>query len=265
LSNIIRFQEFSPVEKKIIQTKKIEIKRLDINIQEIDPGKQKQLLLQEIEALESRQIELQSQINKDQENARTAIEHWWEEKQVEAIQEAKRLAEEASTQGFQAGFDQGILQVEEDFRHKKQEMQEWIETAYEEKVKIVQQSESFLLTLSIKVAEKVIKEELKQHKDQLLNIVKQALIHIEESEDVIMQVSTQDYLIILPFLEELKTYVRADSEFKLIPVVNLAKGGCMIHTASGSYDVTIDSQLQEIKKQLLAYFEEKKNDEPKGS
>lgn len=232
---------------------------MDSNDLEVDPGKQKQLLFQEIEALESQHMELQSQINKDQENARTAINHWWNDKQVEATQEAQRLGEEASTQGFQAGYDQGIQLAEEEFHHKRQEMQKWIEAAYEEKAKIIHQSESFLLTLSIKVAEKVIKEELKQHKDQLLNIVKQALIHIEESEDVIMQVSTEDYQIILPFLEELKTYVRADSEFKLIPVVNLEKGGCMIHTASGSYDVTVDSQLQEIKKQLLAYSEEKAN------
>lgn len=262
MSNIIRFQEFSTVKKKIIRTKKIEIKRLDINEQEIDLRKQKQDLFQEIEALESQYMELQSQIKKDQENAQTDIDHWWKEKQEEAKQESQRLAEEASTQGFQAGFDQGILQAEEEFRQKRQEMHELIQTAYEEKARVIQQSEPFLLSLSVKVAEKVIKEELKQHKDQLLNIVKQALIHIEESEDVVMQVSPEDYPIILPFLEELKTYVRADSELKLIPVPNLERGGCMIHTASGSYDVTVDSQLQEIKKHLLAYCEEKTNDEP---
>jgi flagellar assembly protein FliH len=116
----------------------------------------------------------------------------------------------------------------------------------------------------VKIAEKVIKEELKQHDDQLLNVVKHALKHIEESEDVTLQVSPEDYPIVLPYIDELKTYIRAESEFKLIPVANLSKGGCMIHTASGSYDVTIDSQLKEIKKQLLAYCEEKINDEPKA-
>ncbi len=174
------------------------------------------------------------------------------------------MAEEATTQGFQAGTNQGLLQVEEEFRQKRQEMHDLIQTAYEEKAKIIQQSESFVLSLSVKVAEKVIKEELKQHDDQLLNFVKQALKQIEESEDVVMHVSSEDYPIILPFLEELKTYVRAESELKLIPVANLAKGGCMIHTASGSYDVTIDSQLKEIKKHLLAYCEENTNDEPKA-
>ena len=77
-----------------------------------------------------------------------------------------------------------------------------------------------------------------------------------------MQVALEDYPILIPFLDELKTYIRADSELKLIPVANLSKGGCMIHTASGSYDVTVSGQLEEIKRQLLAYSEEQTNHEP---
>ncbi|WP_017378982.1 FliH/SctL family protein [Paenisporosarcina sp. TG-14] len=263
MSNIIRFNSFPSVETKIIRTRKIENIRLDLNEQEINTGHNKQHLLQEIDALEKQYRQLQSHIKTDQENAQTDIDRWWREKQEEANTEAQRLAQEASTQGFQAGFDQGILQAEEEFRQKRQEMNELIQTAYEEKIKIVQQSEPFLLSLSVKIAEKVIKKELNQHTDQLVNIVKQALKHIEESEDVVMQVSPEDYPIVIPFVEELKTYVKADSQFKLIPVANLAKGGCMINTASGSYDVTVDGQLKEIKKQLLAYCEEKTNDESK--
>jgi flagellar assembly protein FliH len=262
LSNVIRSQSFAPTEKKIIQTKRIETKRLDFNGKEMAPGEQKQYLTQEIVILEARFSELQNQLKSEQQNARAEIEQWWQEKRKEAEQEAENIAEEAAAQGFQAGFDKGVQQAEEEFRQKRQTVQELIELAYQEKEKIIQQSEPFLLALSVKIAEKVIKTELKQHDEQLLNVVKQALRHIEETEDVVMQVSSEDYPIILPFHEELKTYIRADSELKIIPVAALAKGDCMIHTASGSYDVTVDGQLEEIKKQLLIYFEEKTNNEP---
>ncbi|MGB3261793.1 FliH/SctL family protein [Paenisporosarcina sp.] len=264
MSNVFRFNQLPTIEKKIIETKKIENKRLNSTVQEIDPEQTKQQLMYEIEVLEAKYSELQNQIKNEQENAQSTIEIWWEEKQEEAKQDARRLAEEASEQGFQAGKSQGIMQVEEEFREKRQKMHDLLQMAYVEKAKIIQQSEAFLLTLSVKIAEKVIKEELKQHDDQLLNVVKHALKHIEESEDVTLQVSPEDYPIVLPYIDELKTYIRAESELKLIPVVNLSKGGCMIQTASGSYDVTIDSQLKEIKKQLLAYCEEKINDEPKA-
>ena len=255
LSNIIRGNQLSQIPKKII-TKKIENKKLDLNESEINYELMKDNLLAEIDMLENQSKQLQEQIANDKESARSEMENWIENRKEEANLNAKRLLEEASAQGFQTGYEQGVNQAEEEFREQRLEMQEFIQLAYEEKAKIVQESESFLLALSIKVAEKVIKAELKQHNDQLLNVVKQALKHIDESEDVVIQVSPDDYSIVLPFLDELQTYVRDDSELKLIPLAKLKKGGCMIQTANGSYDVTVDGQLQEIKKQLLTYCEE---------
>ncbi|MGI2328524.1 FliH/SctL family protein [Planococcus sp. YIM B11945] len=261
MSNIIRSQITVPHDTKIIQPKKIETKKSVFADRKLTAGEQKQFMLQEFESLETQYVQLQEKIKREQEEAQTAIEQWWREKQEEAAREAQRLAEEASAQGFQAGFDQGVLEAENEFREKRQDMQQLLETAYAEKDKIIQQAEPFLLELSVKVAEKVIKTELKQHGEQLITVVKQALMQVEESEDVLMQVSSEDYPVILPFLEELKTYVRADSALKIIPVANLKNGDCMIHTASGSYDATVDGELTEIKKQLLMYFEEKTNDD----
>lgn len=260
LSNIIRAKHGSLVEPKVILTKKIDIDRLGSTGRTGDPQQRKQQLMQDIEALEVRYRQMQQQITEERDNAQAAINQWWEEKQKEAEQNAERLAGEASANGFQAGFEQGMLQAKTKFQEKRREMQSVIETAYAEKAKMIQESEMALLSLSVKVAERVIQAELKQNREQLVNIVRQALKQIEESEDVVIQVSSEDYPLILPFLEELQTYVKADSALKLIPVANLDQGGCLIHTANGSYDVTIDSQLQEMKRQLLAYCEETMDD-----
>lgn len=261
MSNVIRSQSTLPIGTKIIGTRKIETKRLDFNGQVMAPGEQKQYLTQEISILEAQYSQLQEQLKSEQEIARAEIEQWWLEKRQEAELEAERLADEAAAQGYQTGFDQGVQRAEEDYRAKQEKMRELLELAYVEKDKIIQQAEPFLLELSVKVAEKVIKSELQQHEEQLVNLVKEALLQIEESEDVVMQVSPEDYPVILPFIEELKTYIQANSALKIIPVATLSKGGCMIHTASGSYDATIDGQLEEIKKQLLIYFEEKTNND----
>lgn len=258
---MIRIHSALPTGTKIIGTKKIETKRLDFNGHVMAPSEQKQYLTQEILILEARYNQLQEQLKREEEQAREEMEQWQLEKRQESEFEAQRLADEAAAQGYQVGFEQGVKQAEEDYRLKQQSMQELLEIAYVEKEKIIQQAEPFLLELSVKVAEKVVKTELEQHDGQLLNAVKEALRQIEETEDVLLQVSSEDYPVILPFIDELKTYIRADSELKIIPVANLSKGDCMIHTASGSYDATIDGQLEEIKKQLLIYFEERTNNE----
>ncbi|WP_422121919.1 FliH/SctL family protein [Planococcus sp. X10-3] len=262
MSNIIRYHHGKPVAAKILKTKKIEFKKVQGPEEEQDPEQQKQSVKLEIEALLARKVELETALQEQQQQAQIDIESWWEQARTEAQSEAELLADVATAQGFDAGKQQGYQQAEEDFAEKRLAMEALIREAYTEKAKIVQEAETFLLSLSVRIAERVIKEELAQHEEQLVNIVKQALKHIEEAEDIIMQVSLDDYPILVPFLEELKTYVRADCELKMIPVANVESGGCMLHTPSGSYDVTIDSQLEEIKKHLLAYCEEKTNDEP---
>lgn len=264
MSNVIRLSQAPSSETKIIRTRKIEMKKPVFIDEELDPRQQHQQLIQEIAELETRREQLQVQLVNEQQTAQQEIHDWWHEKQQEALQHAEKLAQEAQQQGFQAGFSEGLQQAEQDSVEKRMEMTRLLETAYEEKTTIIQQAEPFLLSLSVKIAEKIIHNELSQDTKQLLHIIQHALKQVEESEDVTMQVSAEDYPMIIPFLEELKTYIKADSELKLVPVANLTSGGCRIHTASGSYDAMVDNQLDEIKNQLLAYCEEKTNDEPVG-
>lgn len=257
MSNLIRSQQPSEVRTKIIGTKKIEAKPLALFGKNFDSGQQKPSIQQEISMLQKQRSELQQQLQEDRESALAEIAELQKNARQKAEAEAEKIAEEASRNGYESGYAKGVQQAKDEFRQAREEMQLLIETAYQEKVKIVQEAEPFLLSLSVRIAEKILKNELKQHDDQLLTIVQRALKRVEEAEDVVMQVSLEDYPILLPFLDELKTYVRAESDLKLVPVLNLSKGGCMIHTASGSYDVTVDSQLEEIKRQMLAYCEEK--------
>lgn len=264
MSNIIRLSQSNSSEKKIIQTRKIEAKKSVFIEPDSDPKLRRQQLLEEISQLEARHAELQAQLLSDQENAQQEIGDWWQEKQQEAQQLAEQLGQEAEQQGFQAGFAQGLQQAEQDNSEKRAEMTRLLEIAYVEKANIIQQAEPFLLSLSVTIAEKVIHNELQQDTQQVIHIIQQALKQVEESEDVTMQVCPEDYPLIIPFLEELKTYIKADSELKVVPVANLTPGGCRIHTASGSYDAMVDNQLEEIKNKLLAYCEEKTNDDLVG-
>ncbi|MCD8510256.1 MAG: flagellar assembly protein FliH [Bacillus sp. (in: Bacteria)] len=235
---------------------------MDTNVNQPDPVFLKQQLVLEVEALRKEQLELQEQLATEKTNALQDIQQWWQEKEVELEEVSKQLEINAREQGFQEGYKNGLAQAEEDMKEKHQEIKKIVETAYLEKEKIIQQAEPFILSLSIKIAEKIIKNELKQHSEQLIIMIRESLKQIDQSGTVVMQVSAEDYPIILPFMEELMNYV--DSEFKLVPVPNLLQGGCMIHTDNGSYDVTIDSQLKEIRKQLLTLCEENVNDESKG-
>ena len=259
MSNIIRSTEQSGT--KIIQLRKVETRRPFTNQADGNIEQYGVRLKDEVAALEQQLDTLRQQLAEDQQQAHAEVAAWREEQQQQAAAEAEQQAQTAATEGFQEGFAQGLAQAEADFREQRELMEGLIAGAYEEQKRIIREAEPFLLSLSTEIARKIIRNELKQDDAQLLSIIQHALRQADDSEEVVIHVALEDYPVVLPFEDELKSYIRAGAELKLMPVANQAPSGCTIHTKSGSYDATLDSQLSEIKKQLLLYCEEKANDE----
>lgn len=227
--------------------------------------KQKERLQDEIIALEESYRELQNQMVQAKKEAELEIDEWWQANQKKASEEAVVLAEEAKEQGFQEGYENGYRQIQQELEGKIAETTQLVQLAYEENKKIVQQAEPFLLNLSVKIAEKVIQQELKQHSEQVLSTVQAGLQQVLERGEIVIQVSPDDYPLILSHIEELERYTDSESELRVVPDhAQAGTGGCIIHTPNGSYDVTVDSQLKEITKQLMAYYEESDTDEGTG-
>lgn len=263
LSNVIKFTKFEKDEKRLLSTKPIKLEydpakeeEYDAELQEVDLEQERTALLQEIEQLHQRVEELHAQIEQDKVEAEHELQAWWEAKQPELEQEALSRYEEASQQGFEEGYEKGYRQVMVDFQEKQQELQEIISKGYEEQKRLIDEAEPFLLALSTKIAEKIVKQELKLHPEQILPIVKDGLQNVRERGEVLIQVSAENYALLLPHIPELQLLVDPAAVLKVIPDYSFAGEGCMIHTSFGTYDVTLDSQLTEIKKHLMNLYEE---------
>jgi flagellar assembly protein FliH len=259
LSNIIRSTAQSGT--KIIGLRKVETRRPFTAAADSDSEHYGSSLKDEVKGLEQRLETLKTQLVEEQQQAQAEMIEWRETQQQQALEQAEQQAQAAKEAGFQEGFTQGLAQAEADFLHKRELMEGLIAAAYEEQRRIIRESEPFLLSLSTEIARKIIRNELMQDDVQLLSIIRHALRQVDDSEEVAIHVALEDYPAILPFEDELKSYIRAGAELKLMPVAGQAASGCTIHTKSGSFDATLDSQLNEIKKQLLMYCEEKSNDE----
>ncbi len=246
---------------KVIQLRKVESRRPFEAEADSDIEKYGGRLKDQVSELEDQLQALRLELAAEQQEAYDEMAVWREQQQKQAEADAESLAETARNEGFQSGFEQGLLQAKAEFVDKRVLMESLIDAAYEEQQRIIREAEPFVLSLSIDIAGKIIRNELKQDEEQLLSIVRHTLRQVDDSEEIAIYVALEDYPAVLPFEDELKSYIRAGATLKLMPVASQAPSGCTIHTKSGSYDATVDSQLLEIKKQLLAYCEEKANDE----
>lgn len=246
---------------KIIQLRKVETRQTFVDTEDSNIEQYGERLKFQVNEMEQQLAALRSQLADEKQQAHAELEQWLTEQQQQAQEQAAQQAEAAAQAGFQSGLEQGLQQAEAEFLEKRELMESLIGTAYEEQRRIIHEADPFLLTLSTEIARKIIRNELKQDDKQLRAIIHHALRQVDDSEDVAIHLALEDYPAVLPYEDELKSYIRASATLKLVPVANQAPSGCMIHTKNGSFDATLDSQLNEIKKQLLAYCEEKSNDE----
>jgi len=266
LSNVYKFSQVEN-DKKVITTKPITmineavVIEQDVKTTIIDEmsllEQQKNDLIQQIELLRQEQERLLLDQMNQRELFQKELDQNREVQENEIRMNADHVFTEANQQGFEQGYETGYQQAMNDWQEKNQEIEQILRLAYAEKESIIQEAEPFLLNLSISIARKIIGAELDLNPEKIVEMIKQGLSQVRERNEIVLQVSPGSYPLILGQLEELKYMIDPNSELKVIPDHSYSGQGCMIHTSGGSYDVTIDSQLMEIKKQLLNHFEER--------
>ncbi|MFP3471492.1 FliH/SctL family protein, partial [Micrococcus sp. SIMBA_144] len=89
------------------------------------------------------------------------------------------------------------------------------------------------------IAKKIIMNELEQRPEVLLGIVQDTLKKVQDRGEVVFQVSTEDYQHVMPMVDELEKQLDVNASLKLVPMNDLEVGSGLVHTPSGSYDISI--------------------------
>ncbi|WP_441005588.1 FliH/SctL family protein [Paenibacillus sp. PsM32] len=200
-------------------------------------------------------------------NAQETIAAWWEERR----QQDEHLIEAIKVQAFQEGFEEGRERVEAEMQiHMSEVMQEAqtvLGQAYEAKEQIIQEAEPFLVNLSCGIAEKVINKKLEEQQDYVIDLIKRTLARKREQGVITLCISPSQFDFVHAAREELTLSIDSQAELQILPDSTVIDRGCVIRSAFGSVDARIDTQLSEIKKELvrLALHDEERGNSNAGS
>lgn len=183
--------------------------------------------------------------------AREQIEAWWQEKR----EQDEHLVEAIKSEGFSQGYEEGKLQAEQELKTKIDEMMYEASTvlqqAYVEKERIIQESEPFLVELSCAIAEKIIDKQLALEPSYTVDLIRSSLARKREQGEITLCVAPAQFSFVQAAREELTLAIDSQAELQILPDPTVKDRGCVIRSAYGSIDARIDTQLAEIKKELL--------------
>lgn len=177
-----------------------------------------------------------------------------EEKQSWELEKAN-LIEEAKKNGFQAGFEDGQ-------NHGYQEAYNYIQLAKDTVVasktdyeKYLQSAESTILELAVEVAGKIINSKISEEQQNFIPLVQNALKEVRKQKEIQLHVNPIHYEMIIGEKEELLQLFPIKPSLFIFPDETMEENGCIIETATGRLDASVDTQLLMIKNKLLEILE----------
>ncbi len=183
--------------------------------------------------------------------AREQIEAWWNERR----EQDEHLVEAVKSEAFNEGYEEGKQQVEQTLQANIEEMMteasSVLQQAYVEKDRIIQEAEPFLVDLSCAIAEKIIDKQLDLEPDYTVELIKQSLSRKREQGILTLCVAPSQFAFVQAAREELSLVIDSQAELQILPDPSVLDRGCVIRSSFGSVDARIDTQLAEIKKELL--------------
>ncbi|MDP4161467.1 MAG: flagellar assembly protein FliH [Bacillota bacterium] len=181
------------------------------------------------------------------EQAQEEMQNWANEKAM--------LAEQAQIEGYDRGLQEGRELGYKEIDELIAFSRGIVESSKEEYRKQIEKSESTILDLAVKVAGKIIGGKLEGNPEEFLDIVKRALKEARDYREIQLHINPLHYQFLLSQKDELVALFPKETDLYIYPDENLSEKDCIIESANGRIDASVDSQLEEIKRKLLELLE----------
>jgi type III secretion system HrpE/YscL family protein len=169
----------------------------------------------------------------------------------EAGLDARRIVEDARRQA-QTIFEEGVRERDALVEAGRQEgfrsgLAEWGEALAE--LRAARQSlhnkcETELVRLAVRIAEKIIGEELRTRPETIVSIVRECLRGLRQEQNLRIRVNRRDLEQVEQRLALLQETVVAGRRVQVAPDAGVSPGGCIVETETGIIDARLETQLK---------------------
>ena len=160
-----------------------------------------------------------------------------------AREEAQSIKEAAAKEGYQEGLERSKSDIDEvknaitGFLSAKQDVFEYIAPD--------------ILEISVDIAKKIIKKELQQDPTIILDNIKEILKGLSKEESkVTLRVNPSQVSLLKAEIPEVMSSIGLEAKVMIVPDETIMEGGCVVTTANGVIDATIETQLSVISEAL---------------
>lgn len=173
----------------------------------------------------------------------------------EAKQKAESIKEEAHRVAYETGYKEGMEKAQAEqksiLKEASVKASGLLTQANKEVKEDIFQHKTELVEVIMQIAEKVMRKRFEDMPPAILPLVQDALQKMRDETQVVVRVSPTDFSFVLPVRAELKKILSSTNATLEIEVDDSLKAGdCWVETPNGSVDARLEQQIAVLKKAL---------------
>jgi flagellar assembly protein FliH len=160
---------------------------------------------------------------------------------------------EAYEKGFEQGQKDGLVLGKRRMEETRRQMGDLLIELGGLKRKAYREAEEEVLQLSVEIARKIMREEIKTDPTLISRTVRAAIGFLVNKSRVRILVSSEDSRQIQDVLSQFSDAGQIEG-FEIVEDGSVAKGGCILETGFGRVNATLEDQLAELRNELEQEF-----------
>lgn len=177
--------------------------------------------------------------------------------------EIEKEKAQAFKKGYSDGLEEGLINgeveskriVEEEYKQKKEELIQELSTQIfnlaESKEVILEKYEKDILSLSITIAEKILKDHLKLNEDAIKSMLVDAMDNYKNEQWLNIYLSPDDYITVSTDKKLVRILENASEKVRIEAVQESEEGKLIIETKDTLIDASVNTQLKNMKDALI--------------
>lgn len=163
------------------------------------------------------------------------------------VSRAQEDAENIKKSAFEEGYRAGLEKAQVDLETFRTELANFMSARKD----VFEYIAPDILEISVEIAKKIIKKEVEEDPQVLINTIIDVLKSVSKSEPkIVIRVRPQAVQFIKDTIPNITYQYGIDSKINIVADPSVEEGGCIFQTNNGIVDASIDTQVEIIKKAL---------------
>ncbi len=163
------------------------------------------------------------------------------------VSRAQEDAENIKKSAFEEGYRAGLEKAQVDLETFRTELANFMSARKD----VFEYIAPDVLEISVEIAKKIIKKEVEEDPQVLINTIIDVLKSVSKSEPkIVIRVRPQAVQFIKDTIPNITYQYGIDSKINIVADPSVEEGGCIFQTNNGIVDASIDTQVEIIKKAL---------------